>query len=159
MLLLTIPFQDRFDLDSGAIVGYATMVLAFLLIYFGVRTYRDTQAGGTISFGKALQVGLLIMLVATVCYVATWEVIYFKLAPGFGERYSELVLAEARKDGASDEEIAERTREMEAFKVQYDKPLVNIAYTFLEPLPVGVLFSLLSAGLLSRRRRDEHAPA
>jgi hypothetical protein len=30
---------------------------------------------------------------------------------------------------------------------------VNIALTFLEPLPVGLLFTLVTAGVLSRKRR------
>jgi hypothetical protein len=35
----------------------------------------------------------------------------------------------------------------------YKNPLVNIAFTFLEPLPVGLIFSLVTAGVLSRKRR------
>ena len=52
-----------------------------------------------------------------------------------------------------------RTQEMAEFRVQYQKPLVNIAYTFLEPLPVGLLFTLGTAWRLSRRRRDDAVAA
>ena len=154
MMLLTLPFQDEIGFDRGVIVGYTTMVLAFLMVYFGVRSYRDGLAGGQLTFGRALKVGLLIMLVATVCYVATWEFIFYKLAPDFTDKFAEYALEEARQSGASEAEIAEKTAEMKAFAEQYRKPLVNIAYTFLEPLPVGLLFSLLSAWLLSRKPRD-----
>ena len=65
------------------IIGYTTMVLAFLLIFFGVRSYRDNVAGGTVRFGRAFAVGALIAVVASLCYVATWEVIYYKFAPDF----------------------------------------------------------------------------
>ena len=41
----------------------------------------------------------------------------------------------------------------------YKNPLINIAITFLEPLPVGLLFTLVSAGVLSRKRRDQSAAA
>jgi len=37
---------------------------------------------------RAFVVGLLITAVATVCYVATWELIYYQLAPDFGEKYA-----------------------------------------------------------------------
>jgi len=37
------------------------------------------------------------------------------------------------------------------------KPLVNIALTFVEPLPVGVLFTLITAVALSRKRRVQGA--
>ena len=54
MMLLTIPFHDAIGFGiGGLIVGYTTMVLAFLLIYFGVRSYRDNVAGGTVRFGRA----------------------------------------------------------------------------------------------------------
>jgi hypothetical protein len=32
---------------------------------------------------------------------------------------------------------------------------VNIAFTLLEPLPVGLLFTLVTAVVVSRRRRGE----
>jgi hypothetical protein len=63
MMLITIPFQDQIGFN-GYVVGYTTMVLAFLLIYFGVRSYRDNVAGGTVGFGRALAIGTLITALA-----------------------------------------------------------------------------------------------
>ena len=60
MFLLGLPFHDRIGNDGGMLIGYTTMVAASLLIYFGVRRYRDTIAGGRIRFGWALLVGALI---------------------------------------------------------------------------------------------------
>ena len=74
MMLATIPFMDRIGFDKGEIIGYTTMVLAFLMVFFGIRSYRDTVLDGTIGFGRAFQVGILITLIASVCYVATWQV-------------------------------------------------------------------------------------
>ncbi|MFI5244520.1 MAG: DUF4199 domain-containing protein, partial [Gemmatimonadales bacterium] len=63
MMLLTLPFQDRIGFDKGEVIGYTTMVLAFLMVYFGVRSYRDNVAGGIVTFGRALMVGLMITAV------------------------------------------------------------------------------------------------
>ena len=71
MMLLTLPFMDRIGFDKGEIIGYTTMVLAFLMVYFGIRSYRDNVAGGSIGFGRAFLVGLLITFVASACYIAT----------------------------------------------------------------------------------------
>lgn len=150
MLLLALPFQDVLGFDKGAYVGYTTMVLAFVLVYFGVRSYRDTVSGGTISFGRACLVGGAIVAVATVCYVATWELVYYWLSPDVGQKYMDYALEEARKGGASAAELAVQARELERFQELYRNPLVNIAITFLEPLPVGVVFTLITAGLLRR---------
>ncbi|MGE0556382.1 MAG: DUF4199 domain-containing protein, partial [Gemmatimonadales bacterium] len=155
MMLLSLPFQDRIGFENAALLGYTTMVLAFLLVFLGVKSYRDNVAGGRISFGRAFSVGLLITLVATACYVATWEVIYYKLAPDFGEKYAAYTLDKARAAGATEEQLATRERELAEFRESYRNPLVNIAYTFLEPLPVGLVLTLVSAGVLSRKRRPE----
>jgi hypothetical protein len=39
MMLVTIPFPDGSG-STGSRSGYTSMVLAFLVIFFGVRTYR-----------------------------------------------------------------------------------------------------------------------
>ena len=38
MMLLTLPFLDKTGFDTGEIIGYTSMVLAFLMVYFGVRS-------------------------------------------------------------------------------------------------------------------------
>lgn len=157
MMLITIPFQDQIGFDKGAIIGYTTMVLAFLMVFFGVRSYRDNVAGGKVTFGRAFKVGLLITAVATVCYVATWEVIYYQFAPDFVDKYAAHAIEKAKNSGATDAQIAEQTKQMAQFKETYKNPLVNIAYTTLEPLPVGILFALVTAVVLSRKRRPDGA--
>ena len=155
MMLITIPFQEGTDFDKGAIIGYTTMVLAFLMVFFGVKSYRDNVAGGTVKFGRAFAVGLMITLVATVCYVATWEFIYYNLTPDFMEKYSAYAVAKAKESGATEAQIAIKLKEMADFSEMYKNPLMNIAFTFLEPLPVGLLFTLIAAGVLSRKRRPD----
>lgn len=159
MMLITLPFQEQIGFDKSAVIGYTTMVLAFLMIYFGVRSYRDNVAGGTLTFGRAFKVGLLITAVASVCYVATWEIIYYNLAPDFADKYSAYTLEKARQSGATEAELAARTQEMAAFRTMYQNPVYNIGLTLLEPLPVGLIFTLVSAGVLSRKRRPEEGPA
>ncbi len=153
MMFITLHFQDQIGFDKSAFIGYTTMVLAFLMVYFGVRSYRDNVAGGTVTFGRALVVGLLITAVASACYVASWEVIYYNFAPDFLDKYAAYSVEKARASGATEEKLAEQIRQMEEFKVMYRKPLVNIALTFLEPLPVGLLLTIVTAAVTSRKRR------
>jgi len=155
IMLLGIPFKEEIGFDRGAIVGYTSMVLAFLMVFFGVKSYRDNVAGGQVSFGRALQVGLLITLVATICYVATWQLAYHQFMPDFASDYATYSLEKARASGASAEELARQTQRMNEYIEMYRNPLVNIALTFLEPLPVGLVFTLVTAGVLSRGRRAD----
>ena len=152
MMAVTVPFADRIGFEASAVVGYTTMVLAFLLIYFGVRSYRDNVAGGRVGFGRAFAVGALIVAVASICYVATWQVVYHQFVPDFAEQYAAHAVEKERASGASEAVVAAKRAQMDQFVEAYKNPLVNIAYTFLEPLPVGLLIALVSAAVVSRTR-------
>jgi len=155
MMLVTLPFHDAIGWDRAELLGYTTMVLAFLLIFFGVRSYRDNVGGGTVRFGRGLAVGALIGVVASLCYVATWEVIFHTYAPDYMSKYQAHLLDEARASGENDDAIAKKKAEMEKFATLYKNPVINVGMTFLEPLPVALVVALVSAGVWSRRRRDE----
>ena len=152
MMLITLPFHDAIGFDRGMIVGYTTMVLGFLLIFFGIRSYRDNVAGGTVRFGRAFSVGLLIGAVASLCYVATWQVVYFNFQHDYLKKYQAYTLEKARAEGETEEAIALKKAELEKFEKMYQNPVINAAFTILEPLPVALVIALVSAGVLSRRR-------
>lgn len=159
MMAVTIPFVDTIGSDRGEIIGYTTMVLSFLLVFFGIRSYRDNVAGGSVSFRRALAVGALITAISSLCYVATWEVIYYKIAPNFATKMAESAIQHARASGGSAEEIQRKTVEAQRFIEMYKNPLFNSAVTFLEPLPVGLIITLVSAGILRRKRDGAGGPA
>ena len=152
MMLITLPFHDAIGFDRSMYVGYTTMVLGFLLIFFGIRSYRDNVAGGSVRFGRAFSVGLLIGAVASLCYVATWQVVYFNFQHDYLKKYQAYTLEKARASGETEEAIALKKAELEKFEAMYQNPAINAAFTILEPLPVALVIALVSAGVLSRRR-------
>jgi hypothetical protein len=152
LMLLTVPFMDRIGFDHGEIVGYTAILMSFLLVFFGVRSYRENVGGGAVSFGRAFTVGILITLVSCVFYVATWELVYFKLAPGFADKYSAYAIDKAKASGASQQKLDETARQMAELKKMLDRPLVNAAMTFVEPFPVGLIVTLVSAAVLKKKR-------
>ena len=154
MMIINHLLQDQLGFDRMEIIGYTSMVVAFLLIFFGVRSYRDNIAGGTVSFGRAFAVGALIAVVASVFYVATWEVIYYKFDPSFIEKYQAHALDKERANGATEEAIAAKKAELDKYAVMFRNPAINVAVSFVEPLPVALVIALISAAVLSRRRKD-----
>jgi hypothetical protein len=152
MMAITIPLYNsgKLDLNNGAIIGYTTMVVASLLIFFGIRTFRE-NSGGTITFGKAFLTGLLITAVSGLVYVAAWEVIYFNFFPDFYEKCTAVTIEKMRTKGEPEAVIAAKQKEMNDFGVMYRNPLINAAFTFLEPLPVGLLMTLISAAILRKK--------
>lgn len=153
MLVATVPFMDRIDLDRGQWIGYASMVGAFLLVFAAVRTDREAAPAGRGGFWRALAVGTLTVFVASACYTATWEVVYFRFyRTSFPARYQAHEAARLRAEGASAAAVEARLAELRRFAMLYDHPAANAAITFLEPLPVGLLMAITAAATQRRRR-------
>ena len=157
LMIGTMLFADKIGFDRGYVLGYTTIVLSLLLVYFGIRSYRDELSGGAITFGKAFAVGISITVISCLFYVATWEVLYFKFLPGFMDKYGAHIVEKMRASGASDAAILAKTQEVKKYKEMYDNPLINAAMTFIEPFPVGLLITLLSAAVLRRKTRGATA--
>jgi hypothetical protein len=151
MMLATVPLMHKISSDKALIIGYTTIVLAGLLVFFGIRSYRDNVSGGKLTFARGLVVGILISLLSNCFYVATWEVVYFKFMPDFAEKYGSQMVEHARSTGASQQKIEETMRQAEDFARNYHNPLYNISMTFLEPFPVFLVITLLSAAILRRK--------
>ena len=152
-MLATVPFADKIGFDKGMYIGYTSMLLSFLLVFFGIRSYRENIGGGEISFLRAFSVGILITAISCVCYVVTWEIIYFKLMPGFAEKYTNYMCEQLKASGASVQVIEAKRQEMQHFTELYSNPFINAAITFLEPLPIGFLITLVSALILRRKQK------
>src|SRR5271156_3023052 len=136
--------------SHSLVIGYANMVASFLLVYFGIRSYRDNTLAGQISFGRAFACGILITLITTVCYVATWEVLYFNFIPHFMDGYFAAQIHKIQSAGLDPATTAAQVAAIQHSQQLYQNPLINMAYTFIEPLPVGLVITLISAAVLRR---------
>lgn len=157
MMLGTVPFMEQIGSTRGYILGYTTIVLGGLFIFFGIRSYRENVSGGKLTFGRGFAVGILITLISSACYVATWEVIYHNFMPDFADRYSAQLIKQAKDSGASQAEIEKKTQEARNFKKMYENPVFNVGMTFIEIFPVELVITLASAGILRKRPATQAA--
>jgi hypothetical protein len=135
----------------GMIIGYTSMVLAFTLIFFGTRSYRDTIQHGVISFGRAFGIGILISLIASVIYVLVWMIFQHFMFPDFYEQYGLKQIELLQSNGASAVEIANAKKDLVMMKDVGNSPVMIFFFTLLEPLPVALLGTLISALILKRK--------
>jgi hypothetical protein len=149
------PFPEQSP-EEGLIYGYLTMLVALTAVFLGVKRYRDKVLGGAIKFMPALLLGLGISAVASILYAVAWEVSLALTGFDFGTSYGDQLIAAARAKGASAAELQKVMVDAESFKKSYANPFYRFPVTFLEMFPVGVLISLISAGLL---RNDRLRPA
>jgi len=152
MMLVTVPFVDKIGWEKGEILGYTSIVLAGLLIFFGIRSYRENVAGGRLVFGRGFAVGILISLISSARYVATWEIVFFKFLPDFADKYAAHMVERAKASSASQEKLDETQQKATQFKQMYDNPAVNIALTFMEVFPIGLGVTPICAGILRKKQ-------
>ena len=101
MMWVSMLFADKIGFDRGYVVGYTSIVLSFLLVYFGIRSYRDNIGNGQITFAKGFAVGICITLISCVCYVVSWEILYFNFMPDFMDKYGAHVVEKLKAAGAT----------------------------------------------------------
>jgi hypothetical protein len=155
MLLTTEAFQNQIGFDRGEYLGYTTIVLSFLLVFFGIRSYRDNAGAGQITFVKGFTVGILITLISCAFYVLTWEGLYFTVMHDFMDKYGAYMIQKAQASGATAAQLAATRNEIQHYKELYANPLTNAAITFIEPFPVGLAITLLSALILRKQTKLE----
>ncbi|MBA3648320.1 MAG: DUF4199 domain-containing protein [Chitinophagales bacterium] len=142
--------KGNIDYDSSMLIGHASMLLAFSLVFVAIRNYRDKYNKGVISFGKAFKIGIMIVLIASTIYVVAWLIDYFYFIPDFMEKYSAHSLNQLRASGASQVEIDKQTTQMANFSAMYKNPFFNAMMTYVEILPVGLVVTLISSLILKR---------
>lgn len=128
-------------------LGYTIMIIGFTTIFVATKKYRDEELGGVIKFGSAFKVGIGISLIAGIVYVIVWEINLFITDYAFIHEWTDSIIQQTRDSGASEEEIQATIAEMEVMVERYGKAIFRLPMTFTEIFPVGLLISLISAGL------------
>lgn len=155
MAFSTGYFCAKGDFEGGMIYGYSAMIIAFSMIFVGVKSFRDKHEGGMIKFGKAFKVGLFISLIASTIYVIGWLINYYCFIPDFMDKYAAAMISKAKASGISADELAKKTADMAKMKEWYKNPLVVILMTYVEILPVALIVSLISALILKRTKAKQ----
>ena len=155
LMLFTISYmshcEGNVDYDTSMAIGYASMLIAFSLVFVGIRNYRDKYNAGIISFGKAFKIGMLMVLIASTIYVIAWLVDYYFFIPDFMDKISAHELDKLKASGASAVEIDVKAKEMADFATMYKNPFFNAMITYVEILPVGLIVTLISSLILKRK--------
>lgn len=151
MFCSALYFNYTSNYNGGEIIGYTGILLSMLFVFFGVRAYRRREADGNFGFGKAFQLGIIITLISCLCYVIAWMLVYQFVMPDFMDKHINQSLAQMRATGMDEAQIQQKSAEMEQFKEMYKNPLIRATITFLQPLPIGLMTTLISALMLRKR--------
>jgi hypothetical protein len=154
-MVATVPIADRMGIDQGVFLGYTSIVLSFLLVFFGIRSYRDNIGNGQITFLKAFAVGISITLISCICYVVTWEILYYNVFPDFWDKYGAHLVEKLTASGASPAAVQAKLQQVRKYKELYKNPFFNAVLTFIDPFPIGLVITLISALVLRRKPQPQ----
>jgi len=135
------------------VAGYAVMIVALTTVFIAIKDYRDRVLGGVIKFLPALGIGLGITVVAGVFYVGGFELYQMMTGSNYIEGYITHAIEAERAKGTTGAELQAFVASMENMRTMMANPAIRMVATFgLEFLPVGLVISLISAGLLRNSR-------
>jgi hypothetical protein len=69
------------------------------------------------------------------------------------DKYSAHMVEAAKASGATAAQIQAKVQEAQKVRAIEDSVLMNAAMTFIEPFPVGLAITLISAGILRKKAR------
>jgi Protein of unknown function (DUF4199) len=147
----TLPFLQSGDIRNADLFGYATIVLSSLVVFFGIRSYREKDGAGRITFGQGLLVGVLITLVFCALFIVAFELVYFRFVPDYGVKYEACMVHRAEVSGGTPAEIEKARSQAALFRRLFDNPWTNAAVNFATTFPVGLAAAAISAVILRKR--------
>ena len=148
LVFVTLYMKANPEKEVSMMFGFAGMLLAFFFVVKGIKQQRNAN-NDVISFGKAFLTGFWITLIISTIYVLVWLVILYNFFPNFMEHYANMAI-----EKASPEEVVKVTEEMNTYKEMYKNPIMVILLTYMEILPLGIVFSLVSALILKKKQTN-----
>jgi hypothetical protein len=147
ILLMTVTMLklDRIGFDDAMIYGYIGIFLSFIPLYIGVMAYNKAHTETPLKFGGALIAALLMCLISCAVYATTWQIESPILFPDFLDKYTVYAHDKLVRSGASGEALKKQAAAIENMRALYKKPVSLWLMTIIEPLPLGLLVSLVAA--------------
>ena len=138
------------DFTTQEVIGYASMIVSLSFVFFGIKHFRDTYNNGTITFGKAFLIGVLISLSAAITF-GLLDVVYVKfINPDFLSEYYDASLAQMKED-LSPEAFELKLADLESQKELFSNIWVNFLVMSMTVFVIGGILSVLSAMILKRK--------
>jgi len=155
LMISTVLISMKMGLDAGALLGYIMLVISFMVIWFAMLSYKKSMGGARLSFGTCIKIGLAISVISSLFYVGAWLIAYYYMIPDFWGQYAKHAADIMRRDHKPESAITAMYAEYMKYKEWYKNPLINAAFTFTEPFPVGVIVTLISAGIMQIKSKKK----
>lgn len=143
-------FSSQLGMGTLEIFGYASIIASLSFVFFGIKHFRDQHNNGSVSFGKALTIGLAIAVIVGIV-IGILDIIYVTYVnPDFGTEYVQYALDNVKDTLTPEEFAAYKAGLLEEMKL-YDNPAFAGIFMFAIVFAIGIIVSLISALILQRK--------
>ena len=155
MLIISVSaffiFKDNHNWEVQEIIGYVTIVLSLVFVYFGIRQWRDKYNAGQLTFGKGLGIGTLISLFPSVAFgLLTW--IEGWIDPEWQDKYYAHYIENIKKT-TSPEKLQAALQEVADQREMFSSPVAQFGLMFLTVFIIGFIITIISALILRRNNQ------
>jgi hypothetical protein len=162
VLFMAICFTLSFIVFGGfgsagqEAVGWGSIILANIFVFFGIKYYRNKVNNGQLSFGQALKLGSLITLLPSLAF-GLFNVVYIAwIDPQFNEKYYAQMVEQAKASTPPDK-LAAVIADMEKQKEFFSSVPMQFLVMFLSVFLIGLIFTVISAFILKRKAVVQYA--
>jgi hypothetical protein len=138
------------DYGTQELIGYVSIVVALSFVFFGIKHFRDKENGGSISFGKAIKIGILITLFAAVAF-GILDIVYKLINPDFTTEYYDTMVEQVKATVPADQ-LEAKLAEMESQREIFSNPVFSFLLMAFTVFIIGFIISLLSSLVLQRKK-------
>lgn len=149
-LIIFIVFKENHNWEIQEVLGYATIILSLLFVYFGIRHWRDKYNSGRLSFSQGLKLGTLITLFPSIAFGLFTILETLVLDPEFGEKYYGH-LAQKIKASTPPDKLQAALEKLQSEKEMFSSPFIQFALMFLTVFLIGVVITVISSLVLQRK--------
>lgn len=148
LVLLLFGIPDEEDYALGEVIGYTSIVISLIPIFFAIKYYRDRE--GSVGFWKGVGIGAGVAIWPSVVF-GVYNLIYMEwIDPGFLEKYTRYSTEQARAR-MSAEEFQQFVQQMELQQAIFSNPWFQAGVMFLTVFLIGLVIALASSLILQRR--------
>ncbi len=133
LFLAALVLGKELSFSTQEVIGYISMVVSLSFVFFGIKSYRDKVNNGSVTFGKAFTIGILISLFAGLGFGIVDYIYTTVINPDFMEQYIETM----------------RSQGLEGEIPTYSNGFLALIM-FLTVAVIGIMISLLSALVLKK---------
>jgi uncharacterized membrane protein (DUF485 family) len=133
--------MESLGMWGSAVIGLASLLISFILLIVFTKAYRNKELGGVITFGKAFQFGLLVVVFSTIIVTIYNYIFYTIIDPEYMTNLmaimQEKTMAYMENAGVPESQM---NRAMERFE--------EIPSTF-KTLKQGVMYGIIGGAVLA----------